>query len=117
MYLKRRAMTIGRPLRSDLQMAVIGTISALANYVVGLIFKVPTVHYVSGSLSFQIVKFFRIEPPRNSRTIEVPGTGFISRGKNHSRNASKRFASMYSGVPYGTWRRSGSAKGLSAASS
>jgi len=95
-------MIIGRPLRSDLQMAIIGTISALANYVVGLIFKVPTVPYFSGSLSFQIVKFFRIEPPRNSRTMEVPGIRFISRGKNHSRKASNRFASMYSGVPCGT---------------
>ena len=36
-------VTIGRPLRSGLQMAVIGTVSALAGYVVGLIFKVPTV--------------------------------------------------------------------------
>jgi VIT1/CCC1 family predicted Fe2+/Mn2+ transporter len=36
-------VTIGKPFRSGLQMAVIGTISALAGYVVGLIFKVPTV--------------------------------------------------------------------------
>jgi VIT1/CCC1 family predicted Fe2+/Mn2+ transporter len=36
-------VTIGRPLRSGLQMAVIGTMSALAGYIVGLIFKVPTV--------------------------------------------------------------------------
>jgi predicted membrane protein (TIGR00267 family) len=36
-------VTVGRPLRSGLEMAVIGTISALAGYVVGLIFKVPTV--------------------------------------------------------------------------
>jgi vacuolar iron transporter family protein len=36
-------VTVGRPLRSGLQMAVIGTISALAGYLVGLIFKVPTV--------------------------------------------------------------------------
>jgi predicted membrane protein (TIGR00267 family) len=36
-------VTIGKPLRSGVQMAVIGTISALAGYVVGLIFKVPTV--------------------------------------------------------------------------
>lgn len=36
-------VTIGRPLRSGIQMAVIGTVSALAGYVVGLIFKVPTV--------------------------------------------------------------------------
>ncbi len=35
-------VTIGKPLRSGLQMAVIGTVSALAGYVVGLIFKVPT---------------------------------------------------------------------------
>jgi predicted membrane protein (TIGR00267 family) len=36
-------VTVGKPLRSGLQMAVIGTVSALAGYVVGLIFKVPTV--------------------------------------------------------------------------
>ncbi|HSB02562.1 MAG TPA: VIT1/CCC1 transporter family protein [Anaerolineales bacterium] len=36
-------VTVGKPLRSGVQMAVIGTISALAGYVVGLIFKVPTV--------------------------------------------------------------------------
>jgi vacuolar iron transporter family protein len=36
-------VTVGKPFRSGLQMAVIGTISALAGYVVGLIFKVPSV--------------------------------------------------------------------------
>jgi VIT1/CCC1 family predicted Fe2+/Mn2+ transporter len=36
-------VTVGKPLRSGLQMAVIGTVSALAGYVVGAIFKVPTV--------------------------------------------------------------------------
>ncbi|HSO13523.1 MAG TPA: VIT1/CCC1 transporter family protein [Anaerolineales bacterium] len=36
-------VTVGKPLRSGLEMAVIGTISALAGYVVGLIFKVPTI--------------------------------------------------------------------------
>lgn len=36
-------VTVGKPLRSGVQMAVIGTISALAGYVVGLIFQVPTV--------------------------------------------------------------------------
>jgi predicted membrane protein (TIGR00267 family) len=36
-------VTIGKPFRSGVQMAVIGTVSALAGYVVGLIFKVPTV--------------------------------------------------------------------------
>lgn len=36
-------VTIGKPLQSGFQMAVIGTISALAGYVVGLIFKIPTV--------------------------------------------------------------------------
>jgi vacuolar iron transporter family protein len=36
-------VTVGKPLRSGLQMAAIGTISALAGYVVGLVFKVPTV--------------------------------------------------------------------------
>jgi VIT1/CCC1 family predicted Fe2+/Mn2+ transporter len=35
-------VTVGRPFRSGLQMMVIGTVSALAGYVVGLIFKVPT---------------------------------------------------------------------------
>ncbi|HET9910829.1 MAG TPA: VIT1/CCC1 transporter family protein [Anaerolineales bacterium] len=35
-------VTVGRPFRSGMQMAVIGTISALAGYVVGFIFKVPT---------------------------------------------------------------------------
>jgi predicted membrane protein (TIGR00267 family) len=35
-------VTIGKPFRSGIQMAVIGTVSALAGYVVGLIFKVPT---------------------------------------------------------------------------
>jgi VIT1/CCC1 family predicted Fe2+/Mn2+ transporter len=34
-------VTVGRPFRSGLQMAAIGTISALAGYAVGLIFKVP----------------------------------------------------------------------------
>jgi vacuolar iron transporter family protein len=36
-------VTIGKPLHSGLQMAVIGTASALVGYVVGLIFKVPSV--------------------------------------------------------------------------
>ncbi len=36
-------VTVGKPFRSGLQMAIIGTVSALAGYVVGLIFKVPTV--------------------------------------------------------------------------
>lgn len=36
-------VTVGKPFRSGIQMAVIGTVSALAGYVVGLIFKVPTV--------------------------------------------------------------------------
>jgi len=36
-------VTIGKPFRSGLQMAIIGTVSALAGYVVGVIFKVPTV--------------------------------------------------------------------------
>ena len=36
-------VTVGKPLRSGLEMAIIGTASALAGYVVGLIFKVPTV--------------------------------------------------------------------------
>lgn len=36
-------VTVGKPLRSGIQMAVIGTVSALAGYVVGLIFKVPAI--------------------------------------------------------------------------
>ncbi len=36
-------VTVGKPFRSGLQMALIGTLSALAGYVVGWIFKVPTV--------------------------------------------------------------------------
>ena len=36
-------VTVGRPFRSGMEMAVIGTVCALAGYVVGLIFKVPTV--------------------------------------------------------------------------
>lgn len=36
-------VTIGKPFKSGMQMAAIGTVSALAGYVVGLIFKVPTV--------------------------------------------------------------------------
>ena len=36
-------VTVGKPFRSGLEMAIIGTVSALAGYVVGLIFKVPTV--------------------------------------------------------------------------
>src|SRR5512138_1241772 len=41
----------------------------------------------------------RTDPPRNSRTIEFSGTRPASTGRNHSRNASNRLASMYSGVP------------------
>ena len=36
-------VTVGKPFRSGMEMAVIGTVSALAGYVVGLIFKVPMV--------------------------------------------------------------------------
>jgi predicted membrane protein (TIGR00267 family) len=36
-------VTVGKPFRSGMEMAVIGTVSALAGYVVGIIFKVPTV--------------------------------------------------------------------------
>jgi len=35
-------VTVGKPFRSGMEMAIIGTLSALAGYVVGLIFKVPT---------------------------------------------------------------------------
>jgi len=34
-------VTVGKPFRSGVQMAVIGTVSALAGYAVGLIFKLP----------------------------------------------------------------------------
>ncbi len=34
-------VTVGKPFRSGMEMAMIGTLSALAGYVVGLIFKVP----------------------------------------------------------------------------
>lgn len=36
-------VTVGKPFRSGLQMALIGTISALVGYLVGYLFKVPTV--------------------------------------------------------------------------
>jgi VIT1/CCC1 family predicted Fe2+/Mn2+ transporter len=36
-------VTVGKPFRSGIEMAVIGTVSALAGYVVGWLFKVPTV--------------------------------------------------------------------------
>jgi VIT1/CCC1 family predicted Fe2+/Mn2+ transporter len=35
-------VTVGKPFRSGMEMAIIGTVSALAGYVVGVIFKVPT---------------------------------------------------------------------------
>jgi len=36
-------VTVGRPVRSGLEMALIGTLSALAGYLVGTLLKVPTV--------------------------------------------------------------------------
>ena len=36
-------VTVGRPMRSGLEMAVIGTVSALAGYLVGFLLKVPSV--------------------------------------------------------------------------
>lgn len=39
-FVKAR-LTVGRPLRSGIEMAVIGTLSALAGYVVGLLFQAP----------------------------------------------------------------------------
>lgn len=36
-------VTVGRPLRSGVEMAVIGTVSALAGYLVGFLLKVPAV--------------------------------------------------------------------------
>lgn len=35
--------TVGKPMKSGLEMAVIGTVSALAGYLVGVLLKVPTV--------------------------------------------------------------------------
>lgn len=37
----KACVTVGRPLKSGLQMALIGTLSALVGYAVGLIFRVP----------------------------------------------------------------------------
>jgi VIT1/CCC1 family predicted Fe2+/Mn2+ transporter len=37
----KAARTVGVPVRSGLEMALIGTVSALVGYVVGLIFRVP----------------------------------------------------------------------------
>jgi predicted membrane protein (TIGR00267 family) len=34
--------TVGRPWKSGLEMAVIGTVSAMAGYAIGLLLKVPT---------------------------------------------------------------------------
>ncbi|MBL8077353.1 MAG: VIT1/CCC1 transporter family protein [Anaerolineales bacterium] len=36
-------MTVGKPMRSGLEMAVIGTLSAMAGYLVGVLLKVPAV--------------------------------------------------------------------------
>ena len=36
-------ITVGRPMRSGLEMTIIGTISALAGYAVGVLLKVPTI--------------------------------------------------------------------------
>jgi predicted membrane protein (TIGR00267 family) len=36
-------MTVGRPMRSGMEMMIIGTLSALAGYLVGVLLKVPTV--------------------------------------------------------------------------
>ena len=36
-------VTVGKPFRSGMEMAIIGTLSALAGYIVGWLFKVPTV--------------------------------------------------------------------------
>jgi len=34
-------VTVGKPIKSGLEMAVIGTVSAMAGYLVGIILKVP----------------------------------------------------------------------------
>jgi len=36
-------VTVGKPMKSGLEMAVIGTVSALAGYLVGYLLKVPPV--------------------------------------------------------------------------
>jgi len=36
-------VTVGKPVKSGLEMAVIGTVSALAGYLVGFLLKVPAV--------------------------------------------------------------------------
>jgi VIT1/CCC1 family predicted Fe2+/Mn2+ transporter len=36
-------VTVGKPVRSGIEMAVIGTVSALAGYLVGFLLKVPPV--------------------------------------------------------------------------
>ena len=56
----------------------------------------------------------RIELPRNSRRMELSGTRSLFIGRNHSRKASRRLASIYPGLPNGTWRSSGSTSGFSA---
>jgi VIT1/CCC1 family predicted Fe2+/Mn2+ transporter len=35
-------VTVGKPIKSGIEMAVIGTVSALAGYLVGYLLKVPT---------------------------------------------------------------------------
>jgi VIT1/CCC1 family predicted Fe2+/Mn2+ transporter len=36
-------VTVGKPMKSGFEMAVIGTVSALAGYLVGVVLKVPPV--------------------------------------------------------------------------
>jgi len=47
----------------------------------------------------QTLKSFKIDPPVNSLRIELSGTHSISTGRNHSKKASRRLVSIYSGVP------------------
>ena len=65
----------------------------------------------------QILKSFKPDPPKNSRTMELAGIRLASNGKNHSRKASNLLASIYSGARYCTCLSKGSASGLSAESS
>ena len=57
------------------------------------------------------MKLSRIEPPTNSRRIELSGTTSVGAGRNHWRNDSRRFASRCSGVSCCTWSSNGSARG------
>jgi hypothetical protein len=52
-------------------------------------------------LFFQTLNAFKLEPPKNSQTMELAGIRLAFTGRNHSRKASNHLASMNSGVPWG----------------